>query len=126
MHAPARFLTVSDTCSMMNAALTAESNATKQVPTLKTLFRTPRPIAMLAAVAVLFLAGGVAEAQRAATGSTAVVPTVSTPIMPLDQVQTGMKGIGKTVFTGNRIEEFQAEILGVLRNVTPQQSLIMA
>ena len=37
-----------------------------------------------------------------------------------------MKAVGKTVFTGDLIEEFQAEILGVLRNVTPRQSLIMA
>jgi hypothetical protein len=46
--------------------------------------------------------------------------------MRLDEVQTGMKGVGKSVFTGSQIEEFQAEILGVLRNVAPRQSLIMA
>jgi SpoIVB peptidase S55 len=46
--------------------------------------------------------------------------------MPLDEVQTGMVGVGKTVFTGDRIEEFQAKILGVLRNIAPRQSLIMA
>ncbi|MBI4480713.1 MAG: hypothetical protein HY651_11890 [Acidobacteria bacterium] len=51
---------------------------------------------------------------------------IATPIMPLGEIQTGMKGVGKTVFTGDRIEEFQAEILGVLRNVAPRQSLIMA
>ncbi|HWP84085.1 MAG TPA: SpoIVB peptidase S55 domain-containing protein, partial [Terriglobia bacterium] len=51
---------------------------------------------------------------------------LSTPIMPLSEVRAGMRGVGKTVFTGEQIEEFQAEILGVLRNVTPRQSLIMA
>lgn len=37
-----------------------------------------------------------------------------------------MKGVGKTVFSGSRIEEFQVEILGVLDNIGPKQSLILA
>lgn len=37
-----------------------------------------------------------------------------------------MKGTGRTIFTGNRVEEFQVEILGVLENVGPKQSIIMA
>ena len=47
-------------------------------------------------------------------------------ILPLDQVQAGQRGVGRTVFTGSRVEEFQAEILGVLDNVGPKQSLILA
>ncbi len=45
---------------------------------------------------------------------------------PLRDIRPGMKGIGKTVFSGNRIEEFQVEILGVLDNVGPKQSIILA
>ncbi len=37
-----------------------------------------------------------------------------------------MKGVGKTVFSGSRIEEFQVEVLGVLENIGPKQSLILA
>jgi SpoIVB peptidase S55 len=37
-----------------------------------------------------------------------------------------MRGIGKTVFSGDRIEDFQVEILGVLENIAPRQSLILA
>lgn len=37
-----------------------------------------------------------------------------------------MHAIGRTVFTGGRIDEFQVEILGVLDNVGPKQSLILA
>ena len=37
-----------------------------------------------------------------------------------------MHGIGRTVFSGNRIEEFQVEILGVLDNIGPKESLILA
>ncbi|MCL4402169.1 MAG: hypothetical protein M1436_05850, partial [Acidobacteria bacterium] len=37
-----------------------------------------------------------------------------------------MRGTGKTVFAGNRIEDFQVEILGVMDNIGPKQSLILA
>jgi hypothetical protein len=47
-------------------------------------------------------------------------------IFPLKDVRPGMKGIGKTVFSGNRVEEFQVEVLGVLSNVGPKQSIILA
>ena len=46
--------------------------------------------------------------------------------MPLGDVRPGMKGVGKTVFSGDRIEDFGVEILGVLENVGPKQALILA
>jgi hypothetical protein len=46
-------------------------------------------------------------------------------IMPLSEVKEGMTGVGRTVFKGNKIEEFQVEILGVLHNYMPQQNLIL-
>src|SRR5713101_6129646 len=36
-----------------------------------------------------------------------------------------MRGTGKTVFAGGRVEDFQVEILGVLENIGPKQSLIL-
>ena len=36
-----------------------------------------------------------------------------------------MRGVGRTVFQGNTIEEFDVEILGVLRNSRPQGDLIL-
>lgn len=36
-----------------------------------------------------------------------------------------MRGVGKTIFQGNRIEEFQVEVLGVLENAGPRQSIIL-
>jgi hypothetical protein len=47
-------------------------------------------------------------------------------IFPLREVHAGLHGIGKTVFSGSKIEEFQVEILGVLENVGPKQSVILA
>jgi hypothetical protein len=45
---------------------------------------------------------------------------------PLRDVHRGLHGVGKTVFEGNRVEEFQVEILGVLQNSAPGQSIILA
>ena len=47
-------------------------------------------------------------------------------IFPLKDIRGGQRGIGKTVFSGNNIEEFQVEILGVLENLGPKQSVILA
>lgn len=45
---------------------------------------------------------------------------------PLDKITPGLKGTGKTVFTGSEIEEFSFEILGVLRDTAPGQNMILA
>ena len=47
-------------------------------------------------------------------------------IFPLKDVRAGQRGVGRTVFSGSRVEEFQVEILGVLDNVGPKQSIILA
>jgi len=47
-------------------------------------------------------------------------------LLPLSEVRAGDRGAGLTVFEGREIEEFQVEILGVLKNVGPKQSLILA
>jgi hypothetical protein len=47
-------------------------------------------------------------------------------IFPLRDVRAGQHAIGKTVFQGNKIEEFQVEILGILENVGPRQNVILA
>jgi hypothetical protein len=50
----------------------------------------------------------------------------ATEILPLEQVRPGMVGIGLTVFEGTKIEEFKVTVLGVLENVGPKQSMILA
>jgi len=47
-------------------------------------------------------------------------------LFPLRDVRPGMRGTGRTVFKGNLIEEFQVEVLGVLENFGPKESLILA
>src|SRR5688572_19937174 len=46
---------------------------------------------------------------------------------PVDELKAGMVGIGRTVFEGDRLDEFKVHILGVLRNVIgPRRNLILA
>jgi hypothetical protein len=69
------------------------------------LFRRAVPIA------VLLLSAGLAGAQN---------------FFPLQDVRPGLRGVGRTVFQGDRIEEFQVEILGVLQNLGPKQTIVLA
>jgi len=50
----------------------------------------------------------------------------SLSILPVSQIKAGMKGKGKSVFMGGKIEEFDVEILGVLHNFQPKRNLILA
>src|SRR4026207_949050 len=51
---------------------------------------------------------------------------LASEIMPLSEVKEGMIGTGKTVFRGEKLEEFQVEILGGLRNFFPHHSMILS
>jgi SpoIVB peptidase S55 len=50
----------------------------------------------------------------------------TTRYMSVDEVRAGMKGYGKTVFQGTKIEQFDVELLGVLKNYQPKQDMILA
>ena len=43
----------------------------------------------------------------------------------VDDVHAGMKGVGRTVMRGVKVEEFQAEVLGVLKNTSPGRDMIL-
>jgi hypothetical protein len=46
---------------------------------------------------------------------------------PVDEIKPGMVGIGRTVFEGDRLDEFKVHIIGVLRNsIGPRRNLILA
>ncbi|MEK6635987.1 MAG: SpoIVB peptidase S55 domain-containing protein [Planctomycetota bacterium] len=61
----------------------------------------------------------------------AFIPYNSTPllalenIMDINEITPGMKGYGKTVFTGNRIEIFNVEVLGILKNWEAKSNMIL-
>jgi hypothetical protein len=58
-----------------------------------------------------------------AAGLSAQAPEL---FFPLDRVTAGLHGVGKTIFRGDHIEEFGVEILGVVENTGPRQSMILA
>jgi len=45
--------------------------------------------------------------------------------MSLKDVKPGMKGVGKTVFRGTQVEDFDVEIIGVVENFIPGKDLIL-
>lgn len=55
----------------------------------------------------------------------AALPAAAQGLMPLGEVRAGMKGYGKTVFKGGKIERFDFEVLGVQANAAPGQSRII-
>jgi len=70
-----------------------------------------RMLALLGAL-LLFVSAGVPAQSRT---------------FPVDELRPGMIGVGRTVFTGDKLEDFKVEILGVLRNsIGPRRDLILA
>lgn len=46
---------------------------------------------------------------------------------PLSEIRPGLKGVGRTIFEGDKIEEFQVDFLGVLKNaIGPKHDVILA
>src|SRR5580700_9076366 len=73
---------------------------------------------LLLALIALMLGSIAAPAVRAATDQP--------PILPLDQVKPGMKGLAYTIFAGDKIEPFDIEVIGILPNLMgPKQSIIL-
>ena len=64
--------------------------------------------------------------RLSATLLAASVLQAAPAIFPLKDIRAGQHGVGRTVFSGSRIEEFQVEILGVLENIGPRESVILA
>ena len=52
--------------------------------------------------------------------------SAQTALFPLKDLKPGMRGTGRTVFNGSNVEDFNVEILGVLDNIGPKESLILA
>ena len=75
------------------------------------------PIAMV--VAVLTLAPALAP-----TASGAKLDTER--FVPVEELEPGDRCVGRTVFSGTEIEEFEVEILGVVRGTAPGSDLIVA
>jgi hypothetical protein len=49
----------------------------------------------------------------------------SDPVWNVDDVRPGMKGTGRTVMHGTKVEPFDVEVLGVLKNTSPGRDLVL-
>jgi len=55
----------------------------------------------------------------------AMAPAMAQDIIPFSEIKPGMTGVGRTVWNGTRIEEFQVEVIGTLENIAPHRNLIL-
>ena len=73
-------------------------------------------------VLFVFIFLSLGHAQTRAASQTSQQEPASTPIMKVDDVRPGMKGVGYTVFQGTKPETMGVEVLGVLRNLNGPKS----
>ncbi len=87
-------------------------------------------LAALLAPAAGYPAGSAASAGSAESADTAAAvpagPAGALPTIPIAEVQRGQRGYGLSVFAGTEPERFDVEVLGVMRNVSPDVSYILA
>jgi hypothetical protein len=91
--------------------------------------RSPMTVFSFGMAAVLATAAVPARADappRAAVPRPKAAAPAGVVTMPLDQIRPGMIGVGQTVFEGTKIEDFKVTVIGVLENVGPKQSMIVA
>jgi hypothetical protein len=74
-------------------------------------------------VPLSLLAGGLASLLLGAGLAEALSDPPDT--LPLSEVKPGMKGYGKTVFSGTTPESFDVEVISTLHNFRPNMDLIL-
>ena len=81
---------------------------------------TPARIAFL----LIPLCGVLALLWLSASPTAVAAPKPDT-YWQVDDVKAGMKGVGRTVMKGVKVEEFDAEVLGVLKNTSPGRDMVL-
>ncbi|HEY3571891.1 MAG TPA: SpoIVB peptidase S55 domain-containing protein [Thermoanaerobaculia bacterium] len=93
-----------------------------------TLGLSARAALLLAALALSAIPAAAADpgpspdAAAAATG----IPAGALPTISLSEIQRGQKGYGLSVFSGTEPKRFDVEVIGIMRNVSPEVSYILA
>ncbi len=77
------------------------------------------PVRPLALLVLLVVAVGVTLAPDANAGPK------PERYWSVDDVRAGMKGYGLSVFKGTKVDKFEVEVLGVLKNVNPGRDLVL-
>jgi hypothetical protein len=86
---------------------------------------------ILQVFAFILIAIAVVPGAAAPAAANAPVPAAGpapiTATFPADEIHPGLRGVARTVFEGDQLEEFEVEFLGVLKNaIGPQQDMILA
>ncbi|HXG12390.1 MAG TPA: SpoIVB peptidase S55 domain-containing protein [Gemmataceae bacterium] len=83
-----------------------------------TVYRRPTPLLVSVALfaGLLFLLSTLPSAQAGPKPEA---------YWQVDDIRAGMKGHGRTVLKGTKVETFQAEVLGVLKNTSPGRDLVL-
>ncbi|HSU83959.1 MAG TPA: SpoIVB peptidase S55 domain-containing protein [Thermoanaerobaculia bacterium] len=79
-------------------------------------------LGVLPAVAATHPASAGSPDAAAATG----IPAGALPTISLSEIQRGQRGYGLSVFSGTEPERFDVEVIGIMRNVSPEVSYILA
>jgi hypothetical protein len=58
-------------------------------------------------------------------GSTVLAAPKPDSYWRVDDIRAGMKGVGRTVMKGTKVETFQAEVLGMLKNTSPGRDMVI-
>lgn len=86
--------------------------------------RVAIPVAL--AISLFGALGGASALLAARTAHAAELDAAArAEILAVEEIRPGMIGIGRTVFHGTEIEEFQVEILGVLKKISPDGDIIL-
>jgi SpoIVB peptidase S55 len=78
-------------------------------------------VAPLAAVAAVAADDGAPLPPSPVALQAPTLPTIS-----VDEVKAGQRGYGLSVFSGSQPQRFEVEVIGVMRNVSPDVNLILA
>ena len=81
-----------------------------------------RPSYSLWTAIILLVAAGRGQGAERVTGA---IAWDSSRYLDVDRLTPGMRGYAKTVFSGDRIETFEVEIVAIRPNVSPGRSMIL-
>src|ERR1700704_3126809 len=82
--------------------------------------------AAVPATAVTAVAAATSPSPKPDPAFAASVFAGAQPTIPLSEVKKGQRGYGLSVFSGTEPERFEVEVVGVMRNLRPNISYILA
>jgi hypothetical protein len=95
-------------------------------PAFGVSIRTALLLAAAALCTAPLTAAEAATAKAENAAEAAAIPAGAPPTIALTEIQRGQHGYGLSVFSGTEPERFDVEVIGIMRNVSPDVSYILA